>query len=120
MSTTSSEKSGWIGVDLDRTLAEYDFWRGAGHIGAPIPEMLQRVRKWLADGWKVKLFTARVSGSHEETVTFLRSWTSWSMTHFGQVLPVTCSKDFHMIELWDDRAVAVANGRPVLSAGFLG
>lgn len=110
----------WIGVDLDRTLAEYDYWRGAGHIGAPIPAMLQRVRKWLADGRKVKLFTARITGPQDETNAFMRSWTSWSMTHLGQVLPVTCSKDFHMIELWDDRAVSVVAGEPTLSRGFIG
>lgn len=36
--------SGWIGVDLDGTLAFYDSWRGIDHIGAPIPLMLQRVK----------------------------------------------------------------------------
>lgn len=32
--------SGWIGVDLDGTLAVYDEWRGVSHIGAPVPAML--------------------------------------------------------------------------------
>ena len=27
--------------------------------------------------------------------------------HFGVVLPVTNVKDWHMLELWDDRAVQV-------------
>ena len=31
--------SGWIGVDLDGTLAFYDMWRGMEHIGKPIPAM---------------------------------------------------------------------------------
>ena len=29
--------SGWIGVDLDGTLARYDGWRGIDHIGEPMP-----------------------------------------------------------------------------------
>lgn len=29
--------TGWIGVDLDGTLAIYDVWRGANHIGEPVP-----------------------------------------------------------------------------------
>jgi hypothetical protein len=51
---------GWIGVDLDGTLAYYDHWRGAEHIGEPIPAMLERVKRWLADGKDVRIFTARV------------------------------------------------------------
>jgi hypothetical protein len=27
---------GWIGVDLDGTLAHYDGWKGIDHIGEPI------------------------------------------------------------------------------------
>ena len=34
--------SGWIGVDLDGTLAEYHGWNG-GAIGEPVPAMLARV-----------------------------------------------------------------------------
>ena len=29
------------------------------------------------------------------------------MKHIGQELEVTCTKDFGMIELWDDRAIRV-------------
>lgn len=45
---------GWIGVDLDGTLAEYGGWKGADHIGAPVPAMLARVRAWLADAERAK------------------------------------------------------------------
>ena len=30
---------------------------------------------------------------------------TWCREHVGVSLPVTCVKDVHMIELWDDRAV---------------
>ena len=45
---------GWIGVDLDGTLAYYDYWRGPEHIGEPIPAMLERVQRWLAEGKDVR------------------------------------------------------------------
>jgi hypothetical protein len=31
----------------------------------------------------------------------------WCQKHIGQRLEVTCTKDYGMIELWDDRAVQV-------------
>lgn len=52
--------SGWIGVDLDGTLAMYDGFKGPEHIGDPVPKMLERVKKWLAEGREVRIFTARV------------------------------------------------------------
>jgi len=107
---------GWIGVDLDGTLAEYDHWRGAGHIGAPVPVMVERVKAWLGEGREVRIFTARISTrSIDERVRVFGAIEAWCREHVGQVLPVTCIKDFAMIELWDDRAVTVEvnTGRPL-------
>lgn len=42
--------NGWIGVDLDGTLAYYDGWIGAGHIGEPVPAMLERVKQLAGSG----------------------------------------------------------------------
>lgn len=94
--------SGWIGVDLDGTLAEYGGWRGADHIGEPVPAMAFRVRKWLADGRDVRIFTARASVPEQVAPV-----VAWAERHFGVALPVTNVKDFAMVELWDDRAVQV-------------
>jgi len=41
---------GWIGVDLDGTLAHYEGFKGAQHIGEPISPMVERVKRWLAEG----------------------------------------------------------------------
>jgi hypothetical protein len=105
-------QSGWIGVDLDGTLAFYDHWRGANHIGEPIPAMVERVTKWLSEGKTVKIFTARmhghgaplIGGGTEDVVTPIQEWC---LKHIGMVLPITNVKDFGMIELWDDRCVQV-------------
>lgn len=114
--------NGWIGVDLDGTLAHYTGWKGAGHIGEPIPPMVNRVKQWLADGKSVKIFTARmhghgmpiIGGGVEDALTPIQLWCE---KHIGQVLPVTNVKDFGMVELWDDRAVQVQvnTGIPVAS-----
>lgn len=119
-----SSMSGWIGVDLDGTLAHYEGWRGPEHIGEPIPAMVTRVKEWLAEGREVRIFTGRIApavlqgfethgGTRPSDQDLLDARQSvaaigeWSEKHLGRRLPVTCVKDFDMIELWDDRAVQV-------------
>lgn len=106
---SSVKEGGWIGVDLDGTLATYDGWYGPAHIGEPVGPMLDRVRAWINEGIEVRVFTARASVP--EYVPFVVSWIE------KQGLPpleVTNIKDFAMICLWDDRCVEVVTneGRP--------
>lgn len=94
--------SGWIGVDLDGTLAFYDSWRGIDHIGPPILPMLERVQRWLREGYEVRIFTARCATP--EAVPYVKLW----LLEAGLPdLQVTNVKDFAMDELWDDRACQV-------------
>lgn len=103
---------GGIGVDLDGTLARYEGWKGAAHIGAPIPRMLERVKGWLAEGKEVRIFTARVYHDgmsvrvHEASVA-RSAIAAWCKEHIGLELRITNVKDYAMYELWDDRAVQV-------------
>ena len=112
--------SGWIAVDLDGTLAFYDHWRGVEHVGEPIAPMVDRVKAWLAAGKDVRIFTARVDGgtvalnmgdkngeAHRDVENVKRHIEAWCLQHIGKVLPITCQKDYGMIELWDDRCVQV-------------
>jgi hypothetical protein len=119
-------KSGWIGVDLDGTLAFYERWDGS--IGLPIPEMVERIKRWLDSDQEVRIFTARAS--EWEPIKDNKVWLDnrtqatcprttevyerdvkpiedWCERHLGVRLQVTCRKDFKMVELWDDRAVQV-------------
>jgi hypothetical protein len=114
------KRAGWIGVDLDGTLAHYDGWKGWHHVGAPVPAMVERVRRWLEDGRDVRIFTARVShdGTPARIVEAQHALIvimDWCEQHFGRTLPVVCIKDAAMLELWDDRAVQVKPnfGEPV-------
>lgn len=105
--------SGWIGVDLDGTLAKYDGFVSSTHIGEPIPKMVDRVKQWLARGIPVKIFTARVTrfkeldGSEGDLAPIVEAIQDWTQEHIGASLEVTNVKDFGMIELWDDRAVGI-------------
>lgn len=113
---------GWIGVDLDGTLALT--CSNTREIGAPVAPMLSRVHDWLDQGLEVRIVTARVGASG---VT-LRDGTvddqcnaerqralvgAWCVEHVGQSLPITASKDIRMLELWDDRAVQVEKDKGV-------
>src|SRR5665213_1815205 len=94
--------SPWIGVDLDGTLA-HDLGnkrenKGLEEIGSPIKPMLNRLRKWIAEGRTVKTFTARASSPRQ--VVMVKKW----LASYGLPdLEVTNVKDLRMIELWDDR-----------------
>lgn len=103
---------GWIGVDLDGTLAYYDGWIDVSHIGEPVRPMLDQVEKWLQAGEDVRIFTARVShdGTAERIVQAQHALVAimdWCEKYLGRVLPVTCMKDYKMKELWDDRCVQI-------------
>jgi hypothetical protein len=99
----------WIGVDLDGTLAHYDHWRGVEHIGIPILPMLDRILVWLHEGKTVKIFTARVCEREDpqEAAHARFCIQQWLESVGLPKLEVTNIKDFGMISLWDDRAVAV-------------
>ncbi len=127
-------QKGWIGVDLDGTLAHYDGWIAPTHIGAPVPLMLERVKGWLAEGREVRIFTARIwpvafsapgSSGHgaarfmmgpdpSEAIDAIRAWC---IEHVGQDLAITCVKDYGMVVLYDDRAVQVKPNTGVLVEG---
>lgn len=115
--------NGWIGVDLDGTLAHYTEWTGAESIGEPVPLMVARVKNMMTLGFNVRLLTARVSSNGSaardlEAARFRVAANDWMINALGVALPVTNEKDFAMIELWDDRAVQVIgnSGTPVEGA----
>lgn len=108
------QRGGWIGVDFDGTLAVYDGWKGPYDLGPPIPAMVKRVRAWLTAGRDVRIFTARVTdlptnadGSEHDLVKVRAGLEAWCLEHLGRILPITNVKDWHLMELWDDRAVQV-------------
>ncbi len=96
--------NGWVGVDLDGTLAHYDGFQSVEHVGEPIQPVLQLVKDMLARGVDVRIFTARAYDG-QDAISYVEAWCQ---KHLGQILPVTCTKDFAMVALIDDRAIPMA------------
>lgn len=91
-----------IAVDLDGTLAHYDGWKGAEHIGEPIQHMMFRVKNWIALGHEVIIFTARAAEEYERHHVHL-----WLVRNGIGQLEITNVKHKRISEFWDDRAVRV-------------
>ncbi|MCB1615363.1 MAG: hypothetical protein KDI30_05050 [Pseudomonadales bacterium] len=94
--------TGWIGVDLDGTLAHYDGWLSPEHIGDPIEPMVRRIHQWQHEGIEVRVMTARASRS--EMIAPVEKWLSH---HDMPNIKVTNRKDFNLLQLWDDRAIQI-------------
>jgi hypothetical protein len=114
----------WIGVDLDGVLAEWHVHveqsskigsDNVMQIGPPIPMMVERVKGWLVEGKRVRILTARVAACGAESSAAVDDLhfaanqrgmiQAWCLEHLGQILPVTATKDWQMIEFYDDRCV---------------
>lgn len=126
----------WYRFDLDGTVAEYDTWRGATHIGAPIPKMVERLKGMLAEGKECRIFTARVypfllirpnddldlalrvplkdESRARESQDAVIAIQKYCQEHVGQALPITCVKDYGMIYFFDDRSKQVIKNTGVL------
>lgn len=108
--------NGWIGFDLDGTLAEYHGWVDNATIGKPIKSTVDKLKEHLANGDVVRIFTARYYGiglldvergyalTEEDVCGPIRAWCR---EHIGRELEITNVKDFAMIMLYDDRCVSV-------------
>ncbi|MFA5035696.1 MAG: hypothetical protein WC479_00775 [Candidatus Izemoplasmatales bacterium] len=103
--------SGWIGVDLDGTLAEFNGWVDDGGIGKPVPLMLKKVKKLLSEGHLIKIFTARAP--YPQQIRIIQDWLEENGL---PILEITNVKDLDMILLYDDRCVQIIKntGEPVI------
>jgi len=94
--------SPWYGVDLDGTLAVWNETSTLDRIGAPIPAMVDLVRRMVDNGIRVKIFTARACDPAQ--IPKIRAW----MNQNGLPdLEITNVKDYYMERLYDDRAIRV-------------
>lgn len=98
-------RRGWIGVDLDGTLARLEKGR---HIGRPVAPMMARVKYWIGSGREVRIFTSRADDPLE--VARIKDWLA---QHGLPDLEVTNKKDNRMVALWDDRAVKVIENQGI-------
>ena len=128
--THGQQGEGWIGFDLDGTLAKYDGWNGIDHIGEPIGPMVSLIKVLHAEGKTVKILTARVAPKGEPEVKpnpyWENHWTvespddmpwaihaevwtprefiqDWCYRFLGFVPDIVYQKDHLMLDLYDDR-----------------
>ena len=131
--THGQQGEGWIGFDLDGTLAKYDGWKGLDHIGEPVKPMVELIKRMHDEGKVVKIMTARVAPKEEpetkpnpyrtgnwciqepdvQTWELKGEWTplefiqEWCYRILGFVPEVVYQKDHLMLELYDDRVKQV-------------
>jgi hypothetical protein len=105
---------GWIAVDFDGTLATFNCgWvNDYRATGEPIKPMVALVKKWIAEGEDVRIFTARADCYHptSKNLSFdeaTKPIKEWCLKHLGVVLPITNVKDYYCKALYDDRAIQV-------------
>lgn len=116
---------GWIGVDLDCTLAECDMGDSYDpfHIGKPIQPMVDKVKQWLAQDRQVWIYTARVFNetdryTPDELQRVHDSISTWCIKHIGRALPITYKKNPSIAEFWDDRARQVISNQGIFVEPF--
>lgn len=96
--------SDWIGVDFDHTLA-YPDW-GVWRDPAPIPKAVEVVRKWIADGKNVRIFTPRIyplnrtilpGEKREAHGTYLDNSREDMAWHSVEAIRQFCSQNFGVV-----------------------
>lgn len=93
----------WYGFDFDGTLVKQ---KKFPDYGKPIEKMVARVKRYLAQGKNVKIFTARAATPEQKKVV-----SDWTLQHIGQRLEVTNEKDHLCIRIIDNIARrAMADG----------
>ncbi len=92
----------WTGVDLDGTLAYYDSMSSIERVGEPIPKMMKLVKRMIANGIRVKIFTARATDPEQIPII-----EKWFKKHGLPKLEITNVKDYYMQRLYDDRCIQV-------------
>ena len=94
-----------IALDFDGTLAQYESWDFQGHkIGAPIKPMVDNVKRWLKKGYKVSIFTARLSHSRPESEQQIALIEQFLRENNLPILQITCMKMWYFTHFVDDKA----------------
>ena len=69
--------------------------------------MVLRVKRWIQEGViETKIFTSALTHAKDPKAV-KGAIDSWCIKYIGQALPITNEKDEFLLEIWDDKAVAV-------------
>lgn len=95
-----------IAVDFDGTLAKS---RSDGLAGDPVKPMVDRVKRWHAQGKEVVIFTSRL-----DTWDGLSSIKYWLRENGLPDLKITNKKTGDIEEFWDNRAIRIEDSTGVI------
>lgn len=101
-----------IAIDFDKTLAYHESAWMNTKVGEPIEPMVELLKTWLAKGYPVAIFTARVSPTWHSIAEIqkarkdIREWLK--SQGIEQELEITCEKQPVFSHIFDDRAYHVA------------
>lgn len=98
-----------IFIDFDGTIVHQDTDEYKREIGKPIMPMIEKIKRELANGSIVKIFTARAS-EYTDPLEKLEI-EQFCAKYIGQILPITATKEHGITEMWDDRAVKVIKNK---------
>ena len=106
-----------IALDMDKTLAHHESGWGIKYIGEPITPMVNKVKEWLAKGYKVSIFTARVcddkpDGMIKQQIDLI---TGFLIKAGLPKLPITAMKSPNFTHFIDDRAYHVERNTGIIS-----
>lgn len=105
-----------IALDFDRTLARRtDEDLDIDKVGEPIPQMLAHVRKWLSQGYKITIFTARlghdsIEENRRQEQMIRRFLARENLPQF----PITAIKRSVFTHFVDDKAIPVTENEGIL------
>jgi hypothetical protein len=104
-----NNKNVHIALDFDKTLAHHESGWGISKVGDAIEPMLIKVKDWLSKGYKITIFTARVSEDKPtlmicEQIDFIQGFLAKNNL---PALPITANKYPHFTHFVDDRAYHV-------------
>lgn len=98
------DENDYIGIDFDATLAHRKSGDSNRVLGEPIPQMLERVKSYVNNNIRVKIFTARAAHTGKALVSQLYLLRNW-MHKYGlpelEISNVKCDK---LRLLIDDKA----------------
>lgn len=100
----------YILVDFNGTLAKHDKGakifddEGKPLIGEPIKRMVDRVRKRIDKGMRVKIQCGTVGAGGEKGAKMAEAIKAWAKEHIGHDLEVTGTITPRCLEVWNDKA----------------
>ena len=99
-----------IALDFDKTLAYHESEFGTGKPGRPIEPMVKLLRQWLSKGYKVTIFTARVSAEFDEEHRTRQIGMIEKFLYENDLplLDITANKSTTFSHIIDDRAYKVS------------